>query len=242
METEKVAARMPRLKRFLSEMGDVVPRSFFHYDDTEHTQESRTELLSIIDECPLSTPKPSRLIQRILQFSTDKNSIILDSFAGSGTTGHAVLKQNAEDGGTRKFILVEMEGEDREREHGGAGGGRLHKPGEGFGLRQPAAAFGHAACCEPDGIGMWRRVPLQSSAVDSPAFAEATAGRQAVSRKAAAGCRSPGRRGPRQRRPSPRTPSKRKLEDGRILALEYRARIAGAMRGTTGISVRFGRN
>jgi site-specific DNA-methyltransferase (adenine-specific)/adenine-specific DNA-methyltransferase len=103
-------ARMPRLKRFLSEMGDVVPRSFFHYDDTGHTQESRTELLSIIDECPFSTPKPSRLIQRILQIATDKDSIILDSFAGSGTTGHAVLKQNAEDGGTRKFILVEMEG------------------------------------------------------------------------------------------------------------------------------------
>ncbi|NCN70182.1 MAG: site-specific DNA-methyltransferase, partial [Betaproteobacteria bacterium] len=46
---------------------------------------------------------------RILQIATDKNSLILDSFAGSGTTGHAVLKQNAEDGGTRKFILVEMD-------------------------------------------------------------------------------------------------------------------------------------
>jgi hypothetical protein len=67
---------------------------------------------------------------RILQIATDKDSIILDSFAGSGTTGHAVLKQNAEDGGTRKFILVEMEGEDREGHHGGAGaagGGRLHE-------------------------------------------------------------------------------------------------------------------
>ena len=50
-----------------------------------------------------------RLIQRILQVGTDKDSIILDSFAGSGTTAHAVLKQNAADGGNRKFILVEME-------------------------------------------------------------------------------------------------------------------------------------
>ena len=56
-----------------------------------------------------STPKPTRLIQRILQIATDKDSLVLDSFAGSGTTGHAVLKQNAEDGGTRRFLLVEME-------------------------------------------------------------------------------------------------------------------------------------
>ena len=56
------------------------------------------------------TPKPTRLIQRILQIATDKNSLILDSFAGSGTTGHAVLKQNAEDDGNRRFILVEMDG------------------------------------------------------------------------------------------------------------------------------------
>ncbi len=55
------------------------------------------------------TPKPTRLIQRILQIATDRDSIVLDSFAGSGTTGHAVLKQNTEDGGTRRFIQVEMD-------------------------------------------------------------------------------------------------------------------------------------
>ena len=55
------------------------------------------------------TPKPVKLLQRILQVATDKDSIVLDSFAGSGTTAHAVLKQNAEDGGERKFVLVEME-------------------------------------------------------------------------------------------------------------------------------------
>ena len=55
------------------------------------------------------TPKPTRLIQRILQIATDKNSIILDSFAGSGTTAHAVLKQNVADGGNRRFILIEMD-------------------------------------------------------------------------------------------------------------------------------------
>jgi hypothetical protein len=56
-----------------------------------------------------ATPKPTLLIQRILQIATDKDSLILDSFAGSGTTGHAVLKQNAEDGGKRRFIMVEMD-------------------------------------------------------------------------------------------------------------------------------------
>jgi len=54
-------------------------------------------------------PKPSELIQKIIKISTDKNSIILDSFAGSGTTAHAVINQNKQDGGNRKFILVEME-------------------------------------------------------------------------------------------------------------------------------------
>ena len=55
------------------------------------------------------TPKPTRLIRRILQIATDPDSIVLDSFAGSGTTAHAVLAQNHEDGGNRRFILVECE-------------------------------------------------------------------------------------------------------------------------------------
>ncbi len=56
-----------------------------------------------------TTPKPARLIQRVVQISTNPGELILDSFAGSGTTGHAILKQNAEDGGNRRFILVEMD-------------------------------------------------------------------------------------------------------------------------------------
>ena len=55
------------------------------------------------------TPKPIRLLQRILEIATDENSLILDSFAGSGTTAHAVLEANAKDGGNRRFILVECE-------------------------------------------------------------------------------------------------------------------------------------
>ena len=55
-----------------------------------------------------ATPKPTRLIERILQIATDPDSIILDSFAGSGTTAHAVLKANASDGGYRRFICIEL--------------------------------------------------------------------------------------------------------------------------------------
>jgi hypothetical protein len=75
---------------------------------------AKKELLELVEFRKLCndvfiTPKPTRLIQRILQIATDKDSLILDSFAGSGTTGHAVLKQNAADGGNRRFILVEMD-------------------------------------------------------------------------------------------------------------------------------------
>ncbi len=53
-------------------------------------------------------PKPTRLIERIIQIATNKYSIVLDSFGGSGTTAHAVLNMNKVDGGNRKFILIEM--------------------------------------------------------------------------------------------------------------------------------------
>jgi adenine-specific DNA-methyltransferase len=105
---------MPRLKRFITDVkSGVTPQTLWLHKDVGHTQEAKKELLEAISfdnsEEVFITPKPTRLIQRILQIATDKDSIILDSFAGSGTTGHAVLKQNAEDGGNRKFILVEME-------------------------------------------------------------------------------------------------------------------------------------
>jgi len=78
--------------------------------DKEVNTESGGKLLKQIMEGKVfNYPKPFGLIRRILQIATDKNSIILDSFSGSGTTGHAVLDLNKEDGGNRKFILVEME-------------------------------------------------------------------------------------------------------------------------------------
>lgn len=110
----KTGDNMPRLKRFLTDVqGGVVPQTIWPYKDVGHTQEAKKELLDVVDFDSSGdvfiTPKPTRLIQRILQIASDKDSLILDSFAGSGTTGHAVLKQNAEDGGNRRFILVEMD-------------------------------------------------------------------------------------------------------------------------------------
>ena len=76
----------------------------WHYDDVNHTQGATAELKGF-GISGFSTPKPVKLITRILQISTDKESIILDFFAGSGTTAQAVLEINQQDGGQRKFIL-----------------------------------------------------------------------------------------------------------------------------------------
>lgn len=96
-------------KTYLKAENGRVVTNFWNCTEVGHTDEAKKELKALFDgKSPFDTPKPTRLIQRILQIATDKDSIILDSFAGSGTTAHAVLKQNAEDGGNRKFILIEM--------------------------------------------------------------------------------------------------------------------------------------
>jgi adenine-specific DNA-methyltransferase len=105
---------MPRLKRFLSEVREgVVPQTLWLYKDVGHTQAAKKELLSLVEfkssDEVLVTVKPSSLIRRIMQIATDEESIILDSFAGSGTTAHAVLASNNADGGNRRFILIECE-------------------------------------------------------------------------------------------------------------------------------------
>ena len=110
----KDGSAIPQIKRFLNEVKDGrVPQTMWFYNEVGHTQEAKKELLELVDfntsDDVFITPKPTRLIQRILQIASDKDSLIMDSFAGSGTTGHAVLKQNAEDGGNRRFILVEMD-------------------------------------------------------------------------------------------------------------------------------------
>lgn len=108
----KSGDNVPRFKSFLSDMNEgIVPLTIWKHGDVGHNQGARQELKAIFSDKDhvFDTPKPVSLIQRILQIATNENDIILDSFAGSGTTAHAVLALNKEDGGNRKFILVECE-------------------------------------------------------------------------------------------------------------------------------------
>lgn len=99
----------PSTIRYLSEVEGMVPWTWWPHEEVGHTDEAKKEIISILGDASLfDTPKPTRLIDRILHIATDPNDIILDSFAGSGTTAHAVLNMNKQDGGNRKFILVEM--------------------------------------------------------------------------------------------------------------------------------------
>ena len=105
---------MPRLKRYLTEVRrGVVPQTMWFHTDVGNTQGAKRELVSILDfdrsEDVFNTVKPTALVKRILQIATDEDSIVLDSFAGSGTTAQAVLALNKEDGGNRRFVLVECE-------------------------------------------------------------------------------------------------------------------------------------
>ena len=104
----------PGIKRFLSEVRKgVVPRSLWAWEEVGSTRHSKQELSEVMSAPASSdlfvTPKPTGLIRRILQIATENDSLVLDSFAGSATTAHAVLAFNKEDGGNRKFILVECE-------------------------------------------------------------------------------------------------------------------------------------
>lgn len=97
---------VPRIKRFESEVQPgVVPITWWEYGFAGHNQEAKQELNRFGLKTPFDNPKPVKLIKKILQIASKKNSCILDFFAGSGTTGQAVLELNKEDGGNRRFIL-----------------------------------------------------------------------------------------------------------------------------------------
>lgn len=100
----------PKLKRFRADApSGLVPRTLWKADEVEQTRTARTQLQSIFGDNPFPTPKPVELITRVIDLSTQIDSVVLDSFAGSGTTAHAVLAANRKDNGNRKFILVECE-------------------------------------------------------------------------------------------------------------------------------------
>ncbi len=101
---------VPAVKRFLSEVKQgTACQTIWKYDDVGHNQEGKKEVNNLFPESAVfETPKPVRLLKRILQLSTEANSIVIDFFSGSATTAHAVMQQNSEDNGNRKFIMVQL--------------------------------------------------------------------------------------------------------------------------------------
>jgi len=101
----------PNLKRFLTDVQQgLKPKTLWKHGEVGSNDSAKKDLKELFGENqPFDYPKPMTLIKRMLQLSTSSNDLVLDSFAGSGTTAHAVLELNKEDGGNRKFILVEME-------------------------------------------------------------------------------------------------------------------------------------
>ena len=100
----------PQYKRFLSEARERGTNIFTIWSDVGTATDATRELQRMFGRSQsFPTPKPTDLLSKIIRIATDENDIVLDSFAGSGTTAHAVLALNKEDGGERKFILVECE-------------------------------------------------------------------------------------------------------------------------------------
>ncbi|MCI2082210.1 MAG: site-specific DNA-methyltransferase [Bacteroidales bacterium] len=101
---------VPSIKRFLSEVKQgITPMTIWKYSEVGHSQDAAQKLKKLFDGKALfDYPKPVELIKRCITLYSDKNSIILDFFSGSATTAHAVMQLNAEDGGNRKFVMVQL--------------------------------------------------------------------------------------------------------------------------------------
>lgn len=114
-EVEFVGAERGILRKtYLADQGGLSPSTLWaELDDTGHNRNAKYELKRIFSELTTSelfaTPKPTKLLSKILKVVGNRSAIVLDSFAGSATTAHAVLEANKRDGGSRRFILVEME-------------------------------------------------------------------------------------------------------------------------------------
>ena len=102
---------MPRIKRYLADVQQgMTPTTIWKFEEVGHNQEGRQELKKLFDDKGyFDGPKPLRLLQRIVTIANVQNEdIVLDFFSGSATTAHAVMQLNAEDGGHRKFIMVQL--------------------------------------------------------------------------------------------------------------------------------------
>ena len=104
-------SEVPNVKRFLSEVKQgITPINFWSHEFADHTDSANKEISELLGDKVFDTPKPKRLVRRMLELTTEPSAgdIVLDFFAGSGTTAHAVLEKNLEDGGNRRFLLVQL--------------------------------------------------------------------------------------------------------------------------------------
>ncbi|MGE4579279.1 MAG: site-specific DNA-methyltransferase [Desulfuromonadales bacterium] len=100
---------VPRRKTYLSETEGYVPWTWWTNKEVGHSQQAKKEVNSLFGKAEVfSTPKPVSALKRMLQIASDLDSVILDFFSGSSSTAHAVMELNAEDGGNRKFIMVQL--------------------------------------------------------------------------------------------------------------------------------------
>lgn len=103
-------SNVPSVKKFLTEVKQgITPSTIWFREDVGDNQEAAKDISDLFEIPPFDTPKPVRLLNRIVHLALKDNEIILDFFAGSGTTGHSVMQLNAEDGGNRKFILCQID-------------------------------------------------------------------------------------------------------------------------------------
>ncbi len=108
----KDGSSKPSKKLFLTEVKQgITPTTWWPHEDAGHNDEAKKEIKALFTtSIPFDTPKPTRLIERLLQLGTNRDTedVVLDFFAGSGTTAHAALSMNQKDNGNRKFILVQL--------------------------------------------------------------------------------------------------------------------------------------
>lgn len=96
-------------KTYLSDVGGRLATNFWPFSETGHTDEAKKELQKLFDgSAPFDTPKPVRLMDRILTIASNPDSLVFDFFSGSASMAEAVIRKNAEDGGTRSFVLVQI--------------------------------------------------------------------------------------------------------------------------------------
>ena len=107
---------VPSIKKFLSEVKQgITPSTIWFREEVGDNQEAAKNIRNLFDSPPFDTPKPVRLLERMINLSLNSDGIVMDFFSGSGTTAHAVMQLNAEDGGSRRFICVQLPEETDEK-------------------------------------------------------------------------------------------------------------------------------